>query len=180
MLLHPAGSSDPGSPRRPGSSRPGLTLLEVIVALAIFLMALVAIGQLLTFASDRALDVQQRTQALLFAQRTLAEVQAGVLPLESREDVPCEKDENYKWSVLAEQGQVPGLWNVSVRVVRERASHTRVEVVLSRMMLDPKQVGSTQDQPPTVQSSGSVQNSTAGSGTSGTGSSPSSTPAATR
>src|SRR5438309_256015 len=53
-------------------SRRGLTLLEVIVALSIFLMALVGIGRLITLASDAAVEVQQQGQAVQLAQSQLA------------------------------------------------------------------------------------------------------------
>ena len=50
-------------PKRPVSVRRGLSLLEVLVALAIFLLSFVAIGRLTSLASDRALDVEYQSQA---------------------------------------------------------------------------------------------------------------------
>ena len=47
----------------PGSRRRGLTLLEVLIALGIFLTAFAAISQLVTRGADRALEVQQQGQA---------------------------------------------------------------------------------------------------------------------
>src|SRR5258708_7570128 len=69
------------SPECPGSGRRGLTLLEVLVALGIFLMAFATIGRLITISADRALDVQQLAQASQLCQAKLAEVAAGVVPL---------------------------------------------------------------------------------------------------
>src|SRR5262245_30909307 len=63
--------------------RRGLTLLEVIIALAIFLFSLVAIGRLVMFAGDRAMDIQGREAQL--CQAKLAELTSGVTPLTSAE-----------------------------------------------------------------------------------------------
>jgi general secretion pathway protein I len=172
--------------RAPGKARPGLSLLEVIVSLAIFLMSMVAIGQIVSIASQRALDVQQRTIGLQIAQTKLAEVQAGAIPLENNEDQVVEEDNAYHWSVLAEQGQVEGLWNVTIKVVRERGDGTKVEVALSQMLMDPKLTGSTQDIPPAVlssttsaaQGSSSSSSGTPSSGTPSSSTPSSSTPAA--
>jgi len=158
--------------RAPGQARPGLSLLEVIVSLAIFLMSMVAIGQIVSIASQRALDVQHRTTALQIAQAKLAEAQAGAIPLENNEDQVVDEDNAYHWSVLAEQGQVEGLWNVTIKVVRERGDGTKVEVALSQMIMDPTLTGSTQDVPPAVLSS----TATATQDSSGSSSSSSSTP----
>jgi len=151
--------------------RPGLSLLEVIISLAIFLMAIVVIGQIISIAGQRALDVQQRTVALQIAQAKLAEVQAGAIPLETNEDQVVDEDNAYHWSVIAEQGQVEGLWNVTIKVVRERSDNTRVEIALSQMLMDPTLTGSTQDVPPAVLSSTATATPASGSSSSSTSSS---------
>ena len=43
--------------------RPGLSLMEVLVSLAIFLMSLAVLGQLIGMASDQAVEIQQRSLA---------------------------------------------------------------------------------------------------------------------
>src|SRR5207249_8021325 len=98
-------------------SRRGLTLLEVIVALSIFLMALVGIGRLITLASDAAVEVQQQGQAVQLAQSQLAKVAAGIAPLQSQSDVPCDEDPDWNYTLICEsQESVQGLWRVQVQV----------------------------------------------------------------
>ena len=45
------------------SRRPGLSLLEVLGATAIFLMSIVAIGELMNMSTDQAMEVQWRSRA---------------------------------------------------------------------------------------------------------------------
>src|SRR4029077_4158954 len=71
------GKSQSGDWRPQGILRPGLTLFEVVVALAIFLMALVPIGQLVNMGGERALDVAQQAQASLLCQAKLDSVKCG-------------------------------------------------------------------------------------------------------
>src|SRR5947208_9569279 len=103
-------------PSRPSSPRRGLSLLEVLVALAIFLLSFVAIGRLVTLASDHAIELQQQSQATRLAQSKLNEVLCGALTLESAEG-SFDEDADWQWSVDAEQGTA-GLWTVTVTVKR--------------------------------------------------------------
>lgn len=116
--------------------RPGLSLLEVLVALAILLFTLVAIGRLITTGGDRALEVQQLARATQLAQSKLAEVMAGVVPLTSASDTFPE-DPDWHWSLDCQTGAANGLWTVTVRVGRDRPDGSRFETSLSQMVLDP-------------------------------------------
>ena len=53
--------------------RPALSLLEVIIAMAIFLMAVVVIGQLVTMGGERAPEVDQQSEATMLCQSKLSE-----------------------------------------------------------------------------------------------------------
>src|SRR5262245_56385775 len=131
------------------NARPGLTLLEVIVALAIFLMALIGIGQLITMASDRAVETQQQGHAVQLCQTQLAKVAAGITPLQSPSDTPCEEDSEWNYTVNCEQDSaIQGLWRVQVQVSRQRSDGTRIEASMSQFVLDPSIRGSTADSTP--------------------------------
>jgi general secretion pathway protein I len=165
-------------PSRPApGGRPGLSLLEVLVALAIFLISLIAIGQLITLGGERAVDGQQHGRAAQLCQSKLAEVVAGAVPLTSQSEVPFDEDPNWVWSLDCTQADAPGLWNVQVRVIRQRSDGTQVERSLSQMVLDPSLRGSTMD---SVAIAGSDAASGGTSTSSSTGpSGASATPAAT-
>jgi Tfp pilus assembly protein PilV len=148
-----------------------LTLLEVLVALAILLMSLVGLGYLLTGAGNLAQEANYRSRCIQHCESKMAEVIAGAVPFDSRDDAPVEGDEDFHWSLSASQGSTQGLWNVTVRVTRQRPNASPVECSLSQMVLDPSNAGSTQDVPGSNSSSSDDDSSGTGSS-----SSPSSSP----
>jgi Tfp pilus assembly protein PilV len=156
---------------RSPAARPALSLMEVLVALAIFLMSLAALTRLVTFAGERALEAQYRSQATLYCLSQLAEVEAGIIPLGSQGEGALEDDSDYQWSMDAQQGQAAGLWNVTVHVTRKGPAGSTIAVSLSKLVLDPSAVGSTQDSVPVNSSTNNNAASGTGTGGSTTGSS---------
>jgi general secretion pathway protein I len=142
------------------SKRTGLTLIEVLVALAIFLLCLGAITRLVTFAGQRALDARRTDEAGRLARSKFAEVYAGVVPLSSADDTPFDEDPDYTWSMTADSASLSGLWVVTVTV--KRKNDPCPGFTLQQFMLDPTLRGSTQD---TVTIAGASSTSS-GSGTS--------------
>lgn len=118
-----------------GRRRSGLSLLEVLVAMAIFLFSVIAIAHMIGLAGDRALVVQRQSQAIQICQTKMAEVIAGAIPLSSQSDVPLDEDPDWHWSLNAQSGSVPGLWNVNIKVSRQ--GPTKLETSLSQLVLDP-------------------------------------------
>src|SRR5690349_9025959 len=131
--------------RRDPTRRGGLTLLEVLIALGIFLMSFLAISTLVTASADQALEIQQQSRAAQLCQSKLAEVIAGVVPLSGQGDTPFDEDPNWSWSLDADQGDIAGLWKVTVRVSRQQPNGARTECSLDRLLLDPSLRGSTLD-----------------------------------
>ncbi len=158
------------SPSQYRSRRHGLSLMEVVVALAIFLLSFVALGRLVTLGSDQALEAQHQVRAADLCQSKLAEVIAGAVSLESQSEVPFEEDPAWHWTLDCEKGSYPGLWNVTVRVNRQGSSRTPGFCSLSEMILDPQVHGNLQDTPPgtTTDSDSSSRDRSSRSG--GTGS----------
>lgn len=152
-------------PREVSGGRRGLSLMEVLVALTIFLLAFVALGRLVTLGSDQAADAQQQVQAVDLCQTKLAEVAAGAIPLESQSQVPFEEDPTWQWSLDCEKSNFPGLWNVTVQIRRQQQG-ARVLSTLTQMLLDPQNHGSLQDTPPgtTTDSSSSTSGRSSRSG----------------
>jgi Tfp pilus assembly protein PilV len=144
-----------------------MSLLEVVVALAIFLFSLTALSQLVTFAGERAREVSIRSRAARLCQTKLAEVLAGAVPLSAQEDTPFDEAPDYVWSVTADAGPATNLFLVTVTVSHPEPNGYRIECSLNQMVLDPTVIGSTQDVPPSPLSS---TNTTTGTGsTTGTG-----------
>jgi hypothetical protein len=135
--------------------------MEVLVALAIFLLSFAAIGELVTMSGDRALALQYQAEATALCQSKLAEVHFGATPLSAQSETPFDEAPEYHWSMECDQGSVSGLWNVTIHVTREAKGGGKVEVALSQMVLDPSQRGSTLDL--ASSSSGSSSSNSSGS-----------------
>jgi hypothetical protein len=137
----------------------------VLVALAIFLISLIGIGRLITFAADRARDVQQQALAMQMCESKLAEAAAGVLTLGTAQpSTPFDEDPSWEWSMDCDQAaNLPGLWNVTIHVTRARPDGSRVDVALSQMVLDPSVRGAL----PSASSTSSSNSGSTGTGSSG-------------
>jgi general secretion pathway protein I len=136
-------ASCPLPPCGGGNKRAGLSLLEVLLALAIFLFALVALGQLVTLGSDRARDVQWLSYASVKAQSKMNEVIAGAVSLTGVGDTTFDDDPDWSWSLTADADSTPGLYRVTVTVSRTRTDGSKFETKLNQFVLDPAQRGNT-------------------------------------
>jgi general secretion pathway protein I len=167
---------------RPNAARRGLSLLEVLVATAIFLFSMVALGRLIILSGDISVEVQQQAEAAHMAQAKLAEVVAGVVPLSSQSDVPFDEDPDWQWSLDAQSDPtVTGIWRVQVKVSRTHPTGRKIESTLSQIVLDPSIRGSNADVTASINTPLATSSSSSQSGSSGSSSqTPSTTtPAAT-
>ena len=162
-----------------------MTLLEVLTALAIFLMAMVVFGEMIVHNGQLARDIQRQNLATCLCKSKLQEVISGAVPLTSQGDAAFDEEPDYTWSLDADNGAVDGLWNVTVRVTYKSADATAdpIHCSLTQMVLDPSIEGSTQDAVPVtasatntnVGSSGGTGSSTSSTGTAGAAGSAAST-----
>ena len=121
--------------------RKGLSLIEVIIALTIFLFAFVAIGRLVDISIDQAIEVDYQADAVRLAQSKLAEVSAGIVPMQSAGETPIEEDPDYKWSAEIANSSIPNLFTVTVTISRDRPGREPFTVSLTQMLLDPAKKG---------------------------------------
>jgi hypothetical protein len=144
-------------------ARRGITLLEVVVSLAIFIGSFAAIGYLLILGSDEAQLVQRKAQALQLAQTKLAEYAQGLTPLDPQDNfTPFDGNggdpsvawrADFAWKAVIEPDEVEGLYHVVVTVARIRPDTgdievlvgQRVEVVIGQIICAPEYRGSTAD-----------------------------------
>ena len=162
------------APRR--RKRSGMSLIEVLVALTIFLMAWVAVAQLVMISSDNGRDAQWQNRANRLAESKLAEVVAGVTPINSGGSGTLDDYGAPEWqySINSEPDTAPNLYRVTVRVYRDKPNGDTVEATLVQLVFDPAQRGA-------AGSSGSASGSggaggAGGMGGTGTGGSGSGTP----
>ncbi len=157
-------------------ARRGLSLLEVLVAMAILVSSVAVIGQLVRQSNDMARSAKNRSLAALRCQSKMAEIISGAQPMTVGQG-NFEEDPDWSWHLTTEQGPVQGLWLVTLTVGRDLPGGGRDEFSLKEMVLDPAARGSTAD---TATITGDdTQDSSSGSGSSGSSSSGSSSSGST-
>lgn len=96
--------------------RTGLSLMEVIVAIAILGGALTVIGNLVYLGSRAASNSRLYSEAQILCDTKMAEVSAGVLPLQSVGGAPIDENPDWIYSVEIGPATVTGLLSVTVTV----------------------------------------------------------------
>src|SRR5262245_34951982 len=156
----------------PAVRRPGMSLLEVLGATAIFLLSIVAIGELMSTSTDQALDVQFRSRATRLCQSKLNEFTSGVEQLNGATSGEFEEEPEWNWQAdVTSETTAPNLYRVRVTVSRETQRGV-VEVSMTQLIYDPQQRGQLTATAPASTDSGTTGGGSSGSGGSGmTGSS---------
>ena len=140
------------------SRRPGMTLLEVILAMSIFLSSLVALSRLFNLATDNAMSIQGHSRAARLAESKLAEYVSGVYSVDNGgSSGTFDTEPDWQYTVTAQpDGTAQNLYAVSVTVTKGNISTT-----LTQYVFDPNMRGSIQ--PPQTQSSSSSSGSSSSS-----------------
>ena len=129
-------------PRQLMRERPGLTLLEVVIALAIFLMALVPVMRLVSIGGERALDVSHRAQASMLCQAKLDSVKVGAEPLNGGGSIDI-GNLTWNYTIDSSPSDVDNLYLVKVSAKVDRQDGKTIEATLTQLVLDPALRGST-------------------------------------
>lgn len=127
------GSSGCNQPRRGCFS-----LLEVILAMAIFFGSAAVLSQLLLLAVRSARWGESMTEATFRCESKIAQLASGAAPLAAREAVPFADDEDWHYSVEIAPTRVPFLVRVTLTVVHQDGEKRDVEVSLARLFADPE------------------------------------------
>jgi type II secretion system protein I len=118
------------------NDRNGLSLLEVMLAIALLGTSMVVIYQLMGIGYRSAMEAQLQSDAANLVDTKMAEVSAGVLPLENAGGVPIEEAPEWNYSVEVESSDQIGLLRVIVSV--ERNDEVEMEgITVVRFMPDP-------------------------------------------
>ena len=121
-------------------SRQGLTLLEVLLSLGLFLGALAALSQLWYGGVRASVQARLATQAILRCESKLNEVVAGAVPLLDTTDTPFEDDSTWTWSLQV----LPSDVHANVKLLIVSVSHpgqgglSASGYQLSRLLRDPQ------------------------------------------
>jgi prepilin-type N-terminal cleavage/methylation domain-containing protein len=155
--------------RRPPARR-GLSLLEVLLALAILSLAMAAIGKLVDVGTDRGNDARFTTRGTRLAQSKMAEVSAGLIPISGGTSGQFDNDDGaWSFEVASTPATPPNLYTVTVTVSRSVQGRT-TQLTLSQMMFDPTQMGTAAQAEATTSTTGTTGSTGTGSSTGAGGS----------
>jgi len=116
----------------------GLSLLEVILAIAVLGGCMAVIGELVRMGVRNAEEARELTKAQLLCESKLEEVVAGVTPLESAAAVAFELDP--EWTYTIETGSLDQQGLIQVRVTVQQLESDRLyplTFTLTRWIVDP-------------------------------------------
>ena len=123
------------------SDRSGLSLLEVMLALAILGGALAAIGELMRIGARNAEIARDLTTAQLLCESTVAELQLGFLPIQSVGPMPVtdlQYQTEWMYTITVQPIDQEGLTSVVVRTEQTPEFFSRpVSFTVTRWMIDP-------------------------------------------
>jgi len=119
-------------------SRHGMTLLEVVIALALFFAAMSAIAEILRMGSDSSVKAQLRAEASRLGESKLNEVVAGILPLTPVQSQPFDGDRQWTWTLSVEDDTDVTLKRLLLTVNHlNAAGKSDHEVKFARLLRDP-------------------------------------------
>ncbi|MCC7425135.1 MAG: hypothetical protein IT428_33110 [Planctomycetaceae bacterium] len=136
----PAAQSRSRGATRRGASHRGITLYEVILALAILLPALVVITQGITTATRAAVTSRLRTEAIFRCDSIVSEVVSGARPIQGVSRSAAEDGAaGWWWSMELLGGPHPDTLQISVTVEHEDSTGAvNASWTLNRLIRDPQ------------------------------------------
>lgn len=121
------------------NQRAGVSLLEVVISVAIFLAALTAILSLLDMGNQSRLSVSLDAKAAILCESAMAEYVSGYRDLISTTDEPIENEDNWSMTTSVEPADGESLLKVTV-LVKHTVNENNVNSSfrLMRLMRDPQ------------------------------------------
>jgi Tfp pilus assembly protein PilV len=116
--------------------------MEVMIALTIFLLSLVAIAGLVDMGMEREMEAQFQIRGARLAQSKMSEIVSGTLQMSSTSGT-FDTESEWSYDVTAEPFGPPNLYTVTVTVSRDYKGQ-KFQFVLTQMAINPIMTGSAQ------------------------------------
>jgi prepilin-type N-terminal cleavage/methylation domain-containing protein len=155
--------------RRSAAAHCGLTLLEVVLALAILAGSATVLSQLVGLSMRAASNGRDLTQAQLLAESIMSEIAAGITRAETFTETRLPNDPDWLASAYVEPAQQPGMIRLTIVVRRDTLSLRAARYQLVRWLRDPNLALPVEP----ADTSSQASQSTSSSSRSSSGSSPS-------
>lgn len=127
------------SPTRRFRSRHGMTLLEVVIALALFFAAMAAISEILRMGSVSSVKAQLRAEASLLGESKLNEVIVGIVPLTPVEGQAFDESPQWTWTLTVDDDTDVSIKRLMLTVNHlDAAGKSDHEIQFARLMRDPE------------------------------------------
>ena len=123
--------------------RRGLSLLEVMIAMAILGLALAAIGELIRVGTESARMARKQTTAQLLCENKIAEIRAGIMLPLSIGPLPfdiSETDQPWQYTIKTDQVNVEDMLMVEVTVEEISEAFRPYRYSLVMWMIDPDSI----------------------------------------
>ncbi len=150
--------------------RQAFSLMEVLIAMAIFMLSLAAISALISQAGQNAIDASNEAMALGMAKTKLAEIEAGQISLDQdQDDQEVQESPDFRWSMHSEEPSftldgTADLKSVTVTIKIKGLNGQMVSCCsLTQLILDPNTRGNTVD-PANIASAAQAGSSSSSSG----------------
>lgn len=125
--------------RQAGRPRKGLTLFELLLALAIFLVSFAALAQLLASGSRASAQAKLQTEAILRCDSKLGEMVSGIAPVSGDTQGAFADDPRWTWRATVTDGPWPNLKLVELQVSHAgQSSLSHSSFTLRRYVRDPR------------------------------------------
>lgn len=129
------------------SFKRGLSLLEVILAIAILGGSLAVLGELLRLGSMAAARSRDLSTAELLCETKLAEVASGIEPMDGASSTPIDDSGEWLYSVTVGETDQEGLLSILVTIQQNPETAARpVMFSLTRWVIDPTVQQAAEDQ----------------------------------
>lgn len=148
--------------RRKRDRRPGLTLLEVVLSLAILAGAFAMLAQLVGLGTRAAGNARDLTQAQVIAESMMSEIAAGIVNPSTLSLQPVPSNPQWYASAYVQSTSISGLLQVIVRVERTRDKGRPAQFELVRWIRDPNLAMPTDEESSSSSSGSSSSGSTSG------------------
>lgn len=121
--------------------RQGLSLLEVILAIAILGGSLAVIGELIRIGTISAGRAEHLSKAQLIAESRISEVTSGAHPLQGVSQSPSPEDDSWLYTIDVAASETEGLLYVEVTVEQDSAQYANpLSIKIGRLLVDPQYV----------------------------------------